>query len=154
MGRQLQMHTAQGRQIDNEQFDEISHFERNQFPVFERQYSLGCEVCAGPSPRFNCHGLTFASRRTGIFESGTLEQILNEDGYEEIQPNKVKPGDVIVYYADGDFEHSGLVVESPSPSRLNVPMVRSKWAKYKEIIHPGNQRPYHFGNVRYFRVIR
>jgi hypothetical protein len=150
------MHTARANQIDNEQLDEISIFETNQFPLFERYFSsLTSEVCAGPNPRFNCHGMTFASRRTGIFESEALEQILSEDGYEEIQRDNVRPGDVIVYYAsDGDFEHSGLVVESPKEETLNIPRVRSKWAKYKELIHMGNRCPYSFANVKYFRVVR
>ena len=145
VGRQLQMQTARGVQIDNEQIDEISPFERNQFPQFERDFSFATEVRCEPTPRFNCHGMTFASRRTGIFESSTLKQILNEDGYEQIEKDQVKAGDVIMYYGnDGDFEHSGLVVKPPTPNSLNVPTVRSKWAKYKELIHPGNRCPYNF----------
>ena len=147
------MDSAEANQIDNEQLDEISWFERNQFPQFERDFTLASEVCAESNPRFNCHGMTFASRRTGIFESSALRQILKEDGYEEIQKGQVMPGDVIVYYSsDGDFEHSGLVVEPPTRQNLNVPRVRSKWAKYRELIHPANRCPYDFSNAKYFRV--
>jgi hypothetical protein len=90
-----------------------------------------------------------------IFDSDALEQILNEDGYEEVQKEQVKPGDVIMYYgSDGDFEHSGLVIEPPKPESLNVPKVRSKWAKYRELIHMGNCCPYDFSNVKYFRLTR
>jgi len=149
------MHTAQANQIDNEQLDEISPFERNQFPQFEREFSTASEVCADPNPRFNCHGMTFASRRTGIFESAALTQILAEDGYEEIQADRVKPGDVIMYFgSDGDYEHSGLVVEPPRAETLNIPLVRSKWAKYRELIHVGNRCPYSFSNVKYYRVTK
>jgi len=155
MGRKLQMHTAQANQIDNEQLEEISVCERNQFPLFESRYSFGSEICAEPNPRFNCHGMTFGSRRTGIFDSEVLAKVLREDGYEEIPTERVKPGDVIVYYnRDGDCEHSGLVVESPRPETLNVPKVRSKWAKYRELIHVGNQCPYSFEDVRYYRVVK
>lgn len=65
----------------------------------------------------------------------------------------MKPGDVIVYYGpEGDFEHSGLVVDPPMQENLWIPMVRSKWGKYRELIHPGNRCPYDFSNVKYFRV--
>jgi len=155
LGRELLMQTARGNQIDNEQLDEISPFERNQFPQFERNFSIATEVCAEPNAKFNCHGMTFASRRTGIFESAAIRQILNEDGYEEVERDRVQRGDVIVYISsDGDFEHSGLVVEPPTPRTLYIPTVRSKWAKYRELIHPGNQCPYNFSNVRYYRVVK
>jgi len=149
------MHSARANQIDNEQFDEISVFERNQFPELERDYSSFSEVCAEPNPRFNCHGMTFGGRRTGIFEAETLQQILDEDGYEEMPRDQVKPGDVIIYYGtDGDFEHSGIVVKPPNADNLQVPTVRSKWAKYRELIHLGNRCPYTFSNVKYFRLTK
>jgi hypothetical protein len=155
LGRELHMHSACGNHIDNEQLEEISAFEANQFPAFERTYSVGTEICSEPTPRFNCHGMTFASRRTGIFRSSTIEQILREDGYVQISRDAVKPGDVIVYYdEDGDYEHSGIVIFPPTPARFYVPTVRSKWAKYRELIHPGNSCPYNFANVKYFRVAK
>lgn len=73
------MQTAQANPIDNEQLDEISPFEANQFPIFASQYSAVWEVCIEPTPRFNCHGMTFGSRRTAIFDANTLRQILEED---------------------------------------------------------------------------
>jgi hypothetical protein len=44
---------------------------------------------------YNCHGLTFASRRTRIYD---VQQVLAEDAYEHIPLNEVEPGDVIVYF--------------------------------------------------------
>jgi hypothetical protein len=99
--------------------------------------------------------MTFGCRRTGIFESEVVVRILREDGYREIPSIEVASGDVIIYYDDdGDLEHSGIVTESPRPETLNVPTVRSKWAKYKEIIHLANRCPYNFANVKYYRVAR
>jgi len=100
--------------------------------------------------------MTFASRRTGIFETITVRQILNDDGYEEIShKEQVKAGDVILYFADdGDCEHSGLVVKPPASDSLGVAIVRSKWAKYRELIHRANQCPYNFSKAKYFRVVK
>lgn len=148
------MHTTQGNQIDNEQLDEIGAIELKQMPHIEQKYSPDA-VCADANPRFNCHGLTFASRRTGIFDSAALKLILCDDGYEEVPKDQVKAGDVIMYYsADGDFEHSGLVVEPPRTERLGVALVRSKWGKARELIHWGNRCPYESSNVKYFRIMK
>jgi len=123
-----------------------------QYPRIEREHGSAYVVCAEATPRFNCHGMTFASRRTCIFESSELMKILKEDGYELIQAAEVSPGDVIVYVSDdGDFEHSGIVVEVPKALTLNIASVRSKWGKFKEVIHPANRCPYTY-NVRYYRI--
>src|SRR5262245_35364311 len=45
----------------------------------------------GPCRTFNCHGLTFASRRTWIDKSGEVQKILDDDGYVEVPLAKVKP---------------------------------------------------------------
>lgn len=99
--------------------------------------------------------MTFASRRTGIFDVSVLQQILREDGYQEIKPAEVLAGDVILYFNDdGDIEHSGVVVDTQvgGIGGLRIPMVRSKWGKGKEFVHPANHCPYAFGLAKYFRI--
>ena len=96
--------------------------------------------------------MTFASRRTGIFERAVINQILDEDGYVEVSASQVLPGDVIIYFApDGDTEHSGIVVSAPTID-LGIPQVVSKWGKYSEFVHWANSCPYTFAKARYYRI--
>ena len=101
---------------------------------------------------YNCHGMTFASRRTGIYDDQSLFVILHEDNYIEVEAKQVLPGDVILYISpDGDVEHSGVVVSRSQPP-LFIPDVCSKWGKFAEIIHPANDCPYSFTRPKYYRV--
>lgn len=146
----LALDSASGNAIDNGQISEISYFEKAYFKDLEKKWGNHHGERCSPTPRYNCHGLTFASRRTGIFDSQTVRQILREDGYIEVSPANLMLGDVIVYFAeDGDVEHSGLVVELPGI--LGVPKVCSKWGKYSELIHWANQCPYSFAQAKYYR---
>ena len=150
--RSIQLDTALGNAIDNGQIFEISCFEKNQFKMLAKWDKSG-ELRTHPTPRYNCHGLTFASRRTGIFDGKVITKILDEDGYEEILSENALPGDVIIYFADdGDTEHSGIVVSAPTVD-LGVPKVISKWGKYAEFIHWANNCPYTFATARYYRIV-
>ena len=150
--RSIRLDTAQGTAIENYQISEISNFEQSQFAVYDK-WQEGRVLRAGPTGQYNCHGLSFATRRTGIYDRTEVEKILHEDGYREIHPSKALPGDVILYLAeDGDAEHSGLVVSAPDKLMLGVPQVISKWGKYSEFIHWANQCPYSFANSKYYRI--
>lgn len=149
----LALDSCRSNHIDNQRLFEISVYESNQFRQFDKDYGLGVERRCDPTPLYNCHGLTFGARRTGIFDSGTLSQVLTEDGYEEIAQGDVMAGDVIIYFdTSGDFEHSGIVISPPRPDNLNVPFVCSKWGKYAELLHQGNNCPYNFANIKYYRL--
>jgi len=97
---------------------------------------------------YNCHGLTFASRRTRIWKSPELQHILVEDGYEELPREQVLAGDVIVYFHDGDAEHSGIVVGITGTDFRVV----SKWGFGEEVEHWEYQCPYDPTGVKYYRV--
>jgi hypothetical protein len=105
----------------------------------------------GPSRRYNCHGLVFASRRTAIIDSAVLATMLREDDYQEIPLAEVMPGDVAIYWDDGDMQHSGLVVEvSKNPT---VPRILSKWAHLQEAVHWVHQAPPEYGaDIHYYRI--
>ena len=151
--KEIALETANGHQIPNAQLQEISQFERNQFRDLERKYGAEVTLRSVPTPRYNCHGMTFATRRTGIFETSAIRNILSDDSYEEIEPDDVLPGDVILYVGDdGDVEHSGIVVSIPKKPLLSIPLVCSKWGKYAEFLHRANFGPYNFANARYYRV--
>ena len=153
MGKELQLESALGRQIPNEQLQELSAVEINLFGEIERTFGAGIKERAALTPRYNCHGFAFAGRRTGIFDAVVVRQILHEDGYEEVPLGRALPGDVLVYFDQmGDAEHSAVVVETAGPELLNIPMVLSKWGKYKELYHRANHCPYSFADVRYYRI--
>jgi hypothetical protein len=102
----------------------------------------------GPSRQYNCHGLTFASRRTWICKPSEISKILHDDSYEQIQrPEDVLPGDVVVYTREGDPEHSGIVV-SISPEIW----VLSKWGALHEVIHRVTECPYNQAYPEFYRI--
>ena len=150
----IKLDTKKGNFIENAQLFELSKFEVNQFNDLEKMINKNNAIVrTKPTPLYNCHGLTFAARRTGIFDSKELKKILRDDVYLEISIDKVLPGDVIIYYSeDGDFEHSGLIVSEPD-NVLKIPRVLSKWGKYCEVIHLANMCPYSFENAKFYRMM-
>ena len=102
---------------------------------------------------YNCHGLVFGARRTEINDSNEVSKILNEDDYVEIEKTEVLPGDVIIYYNLGDAEHSGIVLEYGF-APFFIHKIVSKWGQLEEYIHPANQCPYNFSDVKYYRITK
>ena len=51
---------------------------------------------------YNCHGMTFACRRTGIYETEDIRHILSDDGYRRLSDTEVREGDIVLYY-DADI---------------------------------------------------
>lgn len=148
------LQTRKRNDIPNAQSEEISAFEASQELRVTEKYKQ-VEYRTESIPIYNCHGMTFASRRTGIYDVEAISKILQDDNYQEIVSEHVLPGDVVLYYSlDGDVEHSGIVVIPPSKFSLRIPKVLSKWGKFREVIHWGNECPYDFSNHKYFRVIR
>ena len=103
----------------------------------------------GPSQKYNCHGLSFASRRTEIWESSEVRKIIQDDEYVEVPPDHVLAGDLVVYYEGGDAAHSGIVLRV---NQLRVPIILSKWGKCQEVIHQLGRCPYKTEDVHYYRM--
>lgn len=138
------------RAIANQQ-KSITSWDRAQFADLERQYPGARERCQATG-LFNCHGLTFASRRTCIADAQDVRTILSDDNYVEIRQADTLPGDVVIYEGErGDVEHSGIVVE-PGDATFGIPRVVSKWGAYKELIHSANNCPYNYAGARYYRI--
>jgi len=150
----ISMETRARTPIPNAQYHELSTLELNLAPDYGRKY-LGVKVRTGPNPIYNCHGLTFASRRTGIYDDADFRAILSDDGYTEIPEPDSLPGDVVLYFdAQGSLAHSGLVTAAPA-SPLHIPQIVSKWGKYGEVIHPAHVKPEVYGpERRYYRVTK
>lgn len=150
--RSITLHTKRGECVSNEQCD-ISNWDRAHFGDIDQSWPLAKKRCE-PTGIFNCHGLTFASRRTSVSDSNEVRKILAHDGYEVVNKSDVLPGDVILYAGEkGDIEHSGIVVEAPSGD-FQIPRVVSKWGKFRELIHMANQCPYNYLAATYYRIKR
>jgi hypothetical protein len=150
----IHLQTRAGNDIPNGQSHEFSAYERNCFPKLERDHPTA-KFRAKPNPTYNCHGLVFASRRTGIYDAAAIKMILQDDGYTlvGVRRDEVLPGDVIIYYTDlGDFSHSGLVLSWEAD--MLAPIVLSKWGRYKEVIHSANDCPYYPCIIKYYRITK
>lgn len=150
----IRLDSAERLPIDN--YQEVQLIPANIRASLEAQYlpliqpdAIRTEL----TPRYNCHGLTFASRRTQITDTPTIFQILREDKYEEVKPPEpVKAGDIILYFGDyNEAMHSGIVVE---PVTLIPGAVRivSKWGIWREVVHYSTVGPYAGLTTRYYRI--
>jgi hypothetical protein len=145
------LETRVGRDVPNAQQYVVSTFETNTWAGLKNQYH-GPEFRyrTDVNPIYNCHGLTFASRRTWIADAAMVRTIVGDDCYVAVGENDAMPGDIVVYVAeDGDVEHSGVVVREKIG--LELPLICSKWGKGGEVIHPVHKTPYS-KNYDYFRV--
>lgn len=152
-GKAIALQTRLGTDIPNEQYWEVSPLKlagltkaldsiikNKQNQVQERKAATGL---------YNCHGMTFACRRTGIFETVDVKTIINDDGYKKIDLSEVLPGDIILYFDDNELAHSGLVVEI----RSNVPFVLSKWGSGGEFIHHFKVCEYPIDAIEFYREV-
>jgi hypothetical protein len=156
--RSIRVDTRRGTAVDNAQSFEVTHQDQQENAWHQGRFPRAI-FRTGVSPVYNCHGLTFASRRTRIAEAQSIRTILTEDDYEEVPRANIQVGDVIVYLSaddDGDIEHSGIVVEVLRPEGFNVPAPRvwSKWGGAAEVVHMYDHCPYSPTNIRFYRVVR
>jgi hypothetical protein len=97
-------------------------------------------------PVYNCHGLTFGSRRTQV--GSAVIPILEDDGFNQIPEKDARAGDIVLYVnVLGEIVHSGFVirrqqVEIIEGSQTIIPIIWSKWGKGYEMVHPVGECPY------------
>jgi hypothetical protein len=153
MKSQLRLDSRQGNQIENETNREPPRYgDTEQIAQYKKNFPSGNHRHrpTNATRRYNCHGLTFASRRTWIWRAESIQQILKEDDYTVVDLIDVMPGDVIVYYNSGDTEHSGVVV---NVNNLSVPIILSKWGPCHEVIHPMAECPYDAEKIVFYRIV-
>ncbi len=146
--------TRRGNNIENEQdITEPTYGNRLEIEDLRSEYIGAIQRSNGYSSLYNCHGMTFASRRTGIYKLIEVNKILEEDNYCEVPLTEVLPGDVVLYYSiSGDIEHSGIVIENKNHSGIRIPKILSKWGISFEMIHLVQNCPYYVGNIiKYYR---
>lgn len=150
LGSVLRMDSKQCNQIDNfiNRNTVIPYGDFRMMQDFMRQFPDELHR-PWPSRKYNCHGLSFASRRTAIESPAEIAKIIKDDDYQQIQSDKVLPGDIVIYYEDGDVSHSGIVVRV---NELKVPIVLSKWGHCHEVVHQLGRCPYKQTDVRYYRI--
>lgn len=100
-----------------------------------------------PTDRYNCHGLTFAARRTGICDPSEVEKIIREDDYKVVSVQDVCAGEIAIYRSAVEVIHSGIV----AMIRDGVPWILSKWGKLHEVVHQVHDCDYK-DPVTYYRI--
>jgi hypothetical protein len=149
------LQTRLGSDVDNLQGWEMQHFEWEQVKTHLNRFKPPFVIFLGASasPVYNCHGLTFGSRRTAVKASNELiNRILVEDGFEQVPQAKARQGDVVIYIDDeGEIQHSGIVVEVLQPG---VTRVWSKWGRGLEAVHHFGTMPYDNVVTKYYRMCR
>lgn len=110
-----------------------------------------------PTGRYNCHGLVFASRRTGIPPASMPasiepEVLLKRDLYGRVAP-PYRIGDVVAYRAlGGEIEHTGLICRVESIGAEQFLFVWSMWGCLGEFEHPVMVCPYATSSIEFWRL--
>lgn len=150
----LELETANLNPIINQQsFAKMSPTDiANRRESFRKRFIGAIERRANPTSIYNCHGLTFASKRTGIEDTTQIRKILRDDRYRLVDNAEMMAGDVILYLGPkGEIDHSGIVVERNAVPILSI--VLSKWGNYTEYLHPIMQCEYYaHENIEFHRV--
>ena len=146
----IRLQTAAGRDIPNVQQSEISAFERNWATTLGSKFPAAT-FRTQSSAKYNCHGLTLASRRVRVWDPSSVRLVLADDGYKELAQKSALAGDLVVYFSnEGDPSHSGFVVANEPP--LYNPLIVSKWGSGPEVVHRLFDVPNVYGQVhRFFR---
>jgi hypothetical protein len=158
----LDLDTRQGNHIENWRDMEISDVRRRnaegQAWDLMRQLGYGHADTTQrrpPTATYNCHGMTFASRRTTVPEDGDIALILKDDGYREIKRLvDVLPGDIALYYNRQKLVHSGMVATVSRFGETATITVLSKWGSAGEYWHAAEECPYARTRIQYLREAR
>jgi len=146
----IALETSKGKPVENVQHATILPQDRHWDDVFAKKH-LSAKPRAQMTGRYNCHGLTFGSRRTRIYSHLEVIKIIHDDGYKMIDMQNVIEGDFILYCEEGEYIHSGIVITRPSQEDMWNPLVLSKWGSGREYIHRANDCPYKY-DVKYIRI--
>ena len=133
----LPLATKKGRQIPNEQRDELSRSIKDAAREQVRQQHPAVRL-RSLSSAYNCMGMVFANRRVWI-DPDWLGMILADDGYSRVRDEReLQPGDVAVYRSSaGAVSHVGLVAEVKPNLREGTweVQVLSQWGSTGEYFH-------------------
>jgi hypothetical protein len=153
----IALRTRSNLEIENQQDWHSTRFDWSKLADPKR--FDGATIVSDPCPVYNCHGLTFGSRRTGVHSKPHF--ILAEDGFKPIPEYEARVGDVVVYFdSQGSESHSGIVVGesnliiggASTTKGSKLPLIWSKWGKGCEVVHLVGNCPYDGRTARYYRL--
>ena len=151
----LQTRRGNDSNVRNSQINEpLSSKDLHDSEIFKRSHNFAT-FRTGPCGYYNCHGLTFASRRTRIFEAADISKILYDDNYVLVDEKDVLPGDIIMYYRNGDPQHSGIVIYIPMQQEpIEYLKILSKWGSSHEVVHLLKDCPYYSScdSILFYRI--
>lgn len=154
-GRSLQLHAYDGSGIPNSIEADPSPNAIALAREGNRMLLAAVPPIAPPTGRYNCHGLVFASRRTGIPPANqpdaiNLDDLLTRDRFTRVATAQV--GDVIVYRYRGVIHHTGIVNRVEEVGRELVVFIWSAWGSLGEFEHRTDLSPYHYCSIEYWRL--
>ena len=150
----IPLFTRLGNEIPNAQDPDLQPERAELVSARFRQKYPTADLRRPPCGQYNCHGLVFANRRTGIHRSPAISQIVDDDGYREVPRRKVEPGDLVVYYEGAEVSHTGVVLKvvqgAPETPSLRSARVVSKWGQAGEYVHGLDDAPYPRDKIRFW----
>src|SRR5947209_3011380 len=141
----IRLETSKRTGIYNNQLADIPEFDRKWASQIPTKYP-GVRQRTDMSVNYNCHGLTFASRRSRVTDTPDIYRILADDRWIEVTAiTTLMGGDVVIYFDDdGDANHSGIVIAyEPGTS----PVICSKWGNCGEYVHLVSDHPPFYGPI-------
>lgn len=131
------LQTRLGNPVENEIGPGLTPVALRWFEKLYSQHKVGWRYRKPCTAGYNCAGLVWANRRTGVYETPEVHKILADDGYRKTEHPDVD--DVAVYWDDrGQMRHVARVVEvrRVSGTETTQPWVVSKWNDWGgEILH-------------------
>lgn len=110
-----------------------------------RRFPAGCIETAPADSRYNCHDWTFFGGPNHYFQTGTVEEILGERGYQPVDQPAL--GDVIIYRCpSGAITHSGVVRALGTHGFV---LIESKWGALGRYLHEPSVNGYPYQHAYY-----
>ena len=141
--RMLRLDTRTGQPIENEIAAPPTQQSLAREQILAIKFGANWEKRIGPCGIYNCAGLTWASRRTAIYEDAEWDKIYQDDDYRELKGSELPmPGDLAIYsQSDVGYLHVGQVLSLEPvllPAGELIPKILSKWdgASGEYIHHP------------------
>lgn len=150
----IRTHSSADTPIINSQSKILLFSEVNYANSFEADFDSKFQGNA--DPYYNCHGLTFACKRTGIYQNSEIWKIINEEYRPIKSEGELLVGDVILYLSSDEQEilHSGIVVRANYDPIPDI-KIYSKILKGREIIHHPRKCTYYTqfnATIKYYRI--
>ncbi|MBL7140446.1 MAG: hypothetical protein ISS74_06005 [Planctomycetes bacterium] len=141
----IPLYTRLRREIANAQDpDPAPHVATRLAEVHHRSFPMAA-MRRPASGQYNCHGLTFANRRTGIYNPKDVEAILSDDGYRRISAAEAQPGDIVTCHDGTEVSHTAVITRIERSEALiggQAVWLLSKWGQAGEYLHTLGEGPY------------